>query len=76
MQGLVKLNMNSFYGVQLRKDIKESYYGEREKWMKTDNDENILDYWKLSNEIYVVKMKKDNGLDDEFDLKNTLPAHL
>ena len=44
--------------------------------MKTDNDENVLDYWKLSNELYIVKMKKDNGLDDDFDPKNTLPAHL
>ena len=26
MQGLVKLIFNSFYGVQIRKDIKESYY--------------------------------------------------
>ena len=24
----------------------------------------------------IVKMKKDNGLDDDNDLKNTLPSHL
>ena len=30
----------------------------------------------LSNAIYIVKMKKDDGLDDDCNIKNTLPAHL
>ena len=76
MQGLVKLIMNSLYGVQIRKDINESYYCKSETWMKTEFDENVLDYWKLPNGNYIVKMKKDNGLDDECDIKNTLPAVL
>ena len=76
MQGLVKLFMNSLYGVQIRKDINESYYCKSENWMKTEFDENVLDYWKLPNGNYVVKMKKDDGLDDDCDIKNTLPAVL
>ena len=44
LQGLVKLIMNSLYGVQIRKDINESYYCKSENWMKTEFDENVLDY--------------------------------
>ena len=76
MQGLVKLIMNSLYGVQIRKDFNESYYGKSENWMKTEFVENVLDYWKLPNGNYIVNMKKDDGLDDDCDNKNTLPAHL
>ena len=76
MQELVKLIMNSLYGVQIRKDINESFSCESENWMKTDFDENVLDYWKLPNGNYIVKMKKDDGLDDDCDNKNTLPADL
>ena len=77
MQGLVKLIMNSLYGVQIRRDINESYYCKSENWMKTEFDENVLDYWKLPNGNYIVKMKKDDGLDDDdCDIKNTLPAVL
>ena len=73
MQGLVRLIMNSLYGVQIRKDINESYC-KSETWMKTEFDGNVLDYWKLPNGNYIVKMKKDDGLDDDCDIKNTLPA--
>ena len=76
MQGLVKLIMNSLYGVQIRKDINESYSCKSETLMKTEFDENVLDYWKLLNGNYIVKMKKDDGLDDDCDIKNTLPAVL
>ena len=76
MQGLVKLIMNSLYGVQIRKDINESYHCKSETWMKTEFDENVLDYWKLPNGNYIVKLKKDDGLDDDCDIKNTLPAVL
>ena len=64
MQKLIKLIMNSLYGVQIRRDNNESYYCKSETWMKTEFDENVLDYWKLTNENYIVKMKKDDGLDD------------
>ena len=76
MQGLVKLIMNSSYGVQIRRDINESYSCKSETWMKTEFDENVLDHWKLTNGNYIVKMKKDDGLDDDCDIKNTLPAVL
>ena len=44
--------------------------------MKTDYNEHVLDYWKLPDENYIGKMKKDDGLDDDCDNKNTLPVHL
>ena len=68
--------MNSLYGVQIRRDISESYYCKSETWMKTEFDENVLDYWKLPVGNYIVKMEKDDGLDDDCDNKNTLPAVL
>ena len=77
MQGLVKLIINSLYGVQIRRDINESYYCKSETWIKTEFDENILDYWKLPNGNYIAKIKKDDGLDDDdCDIKNILPAVL
>ena len=36
LQGLVKLMLNSLYGIQMRKDIDESYYCKSETWMKTE----------------------------------------
>ena len=44
MQGLVKVIMNSIYGVQIRIDINESYDCKSETWMKTEFDENVLYY--------------------------------
>ena len=44
--------------------------------MKTEIDENVIDYWKLPNGKYVRKMDKDDGLDDDCDNKKTLPAVL
>ena len=72
-QRLVKLIMNSLYGVQIRRDIDESYKCKSQHWMETEYDENVLDYWKLPNGNYIVKMKKDDGLDDDDDddSKNT-----
>ena len=67
MQSLVKLIMNNLYGVQIRRDINESYYCKSETWMKTEFDEIVLDFWKLPNGKCIVKMKKDDGLDDDSD---------
>ena len=61
--------MNSLHRVQIRKDINESYSCKSETWMKTEFDENVLDYWKLPNGNFIVKMKKDDGLDDDCDIK-------
>ena len=75
-EALVKLIMNSLYGVQIRRDFNESYYCKSEIRMKTEFDEKFLDFWKLPNGNYIVKMKKDDGLDDDCDIKNTSPAVL
>ena len=74
MQGLAKLIMKSFYGEQTSKDLNESFYCKSEIWMKTEFDENVLDFWKIPNEKYTEKMKKENGKDDDCYIKNTLPA--
>ena len=58
IQKLVKLFMNSLHGVQIRKDIDQSYKCKSKHWMETENDENVLDYWKLPNGNYIVKLKK------------------
>ena len=77
MQGLVKLMMNSLYGVQIWKVINESFCCKSEHWMQTEYDETVLDYWKLPNGNYILRMKKDDGLDDnDCDIKNSLPARL
>ena len=76
MQKLVKLIMNSLYGVQIRQDIDQSYKCKSQHWMETEYDENVLDYWNLPNGNYIVKLKKDDGLEEDNDIKNTLPCHL
>ena len=60
MQGLVKLILNSLYGVQIRRDIDESYKCKSQHWMETEYDDNVLDYWKKSNGKYIVKLIKDD----------------
>ena len=69
MQRLVKLIMTSLYGVQIRKDIDQSYKCKSQHWMETENDENVLDYWKLPNRNYIVKIRKDAGLESDNDVK-------
>ena len=76
MQGLIKLNMNNLYGVQIRRDINETFFCKSETWMKTEFDENVLEYWKLPDANYIVKMKKGDGLDDDCDIETTLPEVL
>ena len=76
MQRLVKLIMKSLYGVQIRKDIDQCYKCKSQHWMETEYDENVLGYWKLPNENYIVKLKEDDGLDGDNDVKNTLPSPL
>ena len=44
--------------------------------MQTEFDENVSDYWRLSNGSYIVKMKNDDGLDGNNNVKNTLTFHL
>ena len=76
MQRLVNLFMNSFYGVQIRKDINQSYKCISQHWMETEYDGIVLDYWRLPNGNYIVNSKKDDALDGDNDVKNTLPSQL
>ena len=38
--------------------------------MKTEYAENVIEYWKLPNGSYFVKMEENDGLDDDCDIKN------
>ena len=76
MQGLVNLLLNALYGIQIRKDNIEFYKCKFEHWMQTENKDNALDYWKLSNGNSSAKMEKDDRLDGDSDIKKTLPSHL
>ena len=69
MQKLVKLIMTSLYGVQIRKDNDQSYKCKSQHWMETEYDENVLDYWRLPNGNYIVKLKKDDELESDTDKK-------
>ena len=76
MQLLVKLVMNALYGEFLRKEILESYKCKSEMWMMTEYDERVIDYQKINNGNYIVKMKDDEGLQDEVQKVNNLPLQL
>ena len=76
LQRQVRLIMTSLYGVQIRKDIDQSYKCKSQHWMETEYDENVFDCWKLPNGNYIVKVKKDDGLESDNDVKNTIPSHL
>ena len=73
MQFLAKLNMNALYGEFLRKDILESSQCKSQMWMMTEYDERVLDYRKNNHGNYNVKLKDDEGIDDEVKKINTLP---
>ena len=76
MQLLIKLIMNSLYGDFLRKDILESYQCKSEMWMMTECDERVLDYQKINHGNYFIKLKDDEGLQDEVKKANTLQLQL
>ena len=76
MQMLVKLFMNSLYAEEIRKDIEESYQCKSEIRMQTENDERVLDYQKIKYGNFNVKLKDDEGLQDEFKKVNTISLHL
>ena len=76
MQLLAKLNMNSWYGERIRKDIEESYQCKSERWTQTEYDERVLDYQRINYGNYFVKMKGGAELEDEVKKVNTLPLHL
>ena len=45
-------------------------------WMMTEYDERVIDYEKINNGNYIVKLKGDEGLQDELKKVNTLPLQL
>ena len=49
MQNLIKLIMNSLYGVQIRKDVNELLNCKSELWMQTEYEDKVSEHWKLSN---------------------------
>ena len=68
--------MSSLYGVQIRRDIDQSYKRKSQHWMETEYDDNVLDFWRLPNGNYIVNLKKDDGLDGDKEAKNILPRHI
>ena len=44
--------------------------------MQTEYDEYLLGYWRLTIGNYSVKSKKDDGLDGDIYVKNSLPSQL
>ena len=76
MHGLVKLILKRFYGAQTRKDVNKSFCCKSEHWMETKYDENVLDYWKLPNGNYFVKIKMTTDSMIIIVILNSLPAHL
>ena len=45
-------------------------------WMMTEYDERVIDYENINNGNYIVKMKDDEGLQDEVKKVITLPLQL
>ena len=45
-------------------------------WMRTEYDERVKDYWKISGINYIVKLIDDPGLEDEIKKINTMPFQL
>ena len=76
MQSLDNFLLNSLFGVQIRKKLNGFYKSKSERPTQTKHDENVLDYWRSPNANYVVKLKKEDGLDGDNEVKNTLPSHL
>ena len=44
--------------------------------MQTEFNDNVLDYWIFPNGNFIVKSKRDDGLDGHIDVNNTLPSQL
>ena len=68
--------MNSLSGVQIPKDIEESYQCKSEMWIQTEYDERVRYYQKIKYGNYIVKLKVDEGLQDEVKKVITMVLHL
>ena len=58
MQVLVRLLLKAMFGVQIPKDIIESYNCKSEHWMQTEYDDNVLDYGKIPKGYYIEKKRQ------------------
>ena len=76
MQLLLEVIMNFLYGELNRKVIEESYQCKSEMWIMAEYDESVLDYQKIKYGNYIVKLKDDEGLQDEVKKINTMPLYL
>ena len=78
IQLLVKLLLmeNSFYGEQIRKEFEESFACKAEAWMRTEYDERVKNYWKMSLGNYIFKMIDGKALEDDFKKLITMSLHL
>ena len=52
------------------------YKCKSQHWIKTEYEDNVLDYWKLQNGNSLVKLKKGDGLNGDNDVKTTSLSHL
>ena len=57
--------LNSIYGELIYKNVEESFECKSEHWMKTEYDERVKDYWKITYGNYIVKLIDDVGFEDE-----------
>ena len=71
MQSLALVIINSLKGIQIRKEIDDFYKYKSEHLMQTEYDGNVLDFWRLPNGNYIVKLEKTVGLGGIGDVQNT-----
>ena len=55
--------------VRYAKRFDQFYKCKSQHWMGTEYDENVLDYWNIPNGNYMKKVRKDDGLDGDNDVK-------
>ena len=76
MQLLLGLLMNSSYGEQIRKAIEEKFACKSKKWMVSEYQERLKEYWKNPHGNCIVKMVDDNGLEHAVKKLKTMPLRL
>ena len=68
--------MKSLYGKKTPKDVIEEYSCRSEYWISTKYDVRVLDYWRLPNRNFILKLGQDEDLDCETDLRISYSAYL
>ena len=69
MPALGKLFLNALFEIQIRKDFIEPFKCNSQHWTETEYDDIVLDPWKLTKGKFIVKMKKEDELESDNDLK-------